>query len=257
MPYPYDTNDTSIWGLMQPTGGGGIRRKPRGFLSGPLPATSVPPAAPVAPNVPAVNDQIPNPMPAPEKNPSVDPIKLMSDEPTKKKFAGNAAKMRILPPRHAQPQQQSPVPAAPAPAQQQPVAGILPPMANSVFPNFGIQPQQSFDLQGTPATAVGDTNTPAMQLDPANLAVLGQSLGSSSPASAAMNPAAIQALARVGQGVVQSNNPQFVPANPRPVEMPGRASVALGNDSDKILAMILARSQGQAVPGLSQLVGKL
>ena len=117
---------------------------------------------------------------------------------------------------------------------------ITPASSSSVFPDF----------TGA-GSAVGSTAqpAPAMQLDPANL----QNLAGAQTAQGA-GPANLMRLAQIGQAMATPQQSQAMAPQVRPVEMPGRATVRMDGEAEKILAMLLANKQTAMVPGLSRLV---
>jgi len=121
---------------------------------------------------------------------------------------------------------------------------ITPASSSSVFPDF----------TGA-GSAVGSTAqpAPAMQLDPANLQNLAGAQ-TAQGAGASSNPANLMRLAQIGQAMAAPQQSQAMAPQVRPVEMPGRATVRMDGEAEKILAMLLANKQTAMVPGLSRLV---
>ena len=197
--------------------------------------------------------------PAPQAQPTVQPESQPSvPQPKARPPIGSEAwiqsaaeagvRARITPP----PPRPAPPPPAPMPVQQQAqqpnlmalgqaaLPFITPASSSSVFPDF----------TGA-GSAVGSTAqpAPAMQLDPANL----QNLAGAQTAQGA-GPANLMRLAQIGQVMAAPQQSQAMAPQVRPVEMPGRATVRMDGEAEKILAMLLANKQTAMVPGLSRLV---
>lgn len=203
-------------------------------------------------------------VPAPQTQPTVQPDSQPSvPQPKARPPIGSeawiqsaaeaGARAGIIPP----PARPAPPPPAPMPVQQQAQQPNLMALGQAALPFFTPAAGGSSvfpDFTGA-GSAVGSTAqpAPAMQLDPANLqnlagAQTAQGVGASS------NPANLMRLAQIGQAMATPQQSQAMAPQVRPVEMPGRATVRMDGEAEKILALLLANKQTAMVPGLSRLV---
>ena len=223
-----------------PPGGSG----PRPFLDPQYKPQQIPPAPVQQTQIPAPISQPTTPVTQPQPESKTPPV---GSPAWQQKAAKVAAKNGVLPPLA------QPAPPAPAPMPTQPnlmsLAGaalpfITPAGGSSAFPDFS-----------GAGSAVGSTAqpAPAMQLDPANLQNLAGAQ-TAQGAGASSNPANLMRLAQIGQAMAAPQQPQAMAPQVRPVEMPGRATVRMDGEAEKLLALLLANKQTAMVPGLSRLV---
>ena len=202
-------------------------------------------------------------VPAPQAQPTVQPDSQPSVPQPKvrppigseawiQSAAEAGAKARITPP----PARPAPPPPAPMPVQQQAQQPNLMALGQAALPFFTPASSSSMfpDFTGA-GSAVGSTAqpAPAMQLDPANLQNLAGAQ-TAQGAGASSNPANLMRLAQIGQAMATPQQSQAMAPQVRPVEMPGRATVRMDGEAEKILALLLANKQTAMVPGLSRLV---
>lgn len=187
----------------------------------------------------------------PDSQPSVPQPKVrppIGSEAWIQSAAEAGAKARITPP----PARPVPPPPAPMPVPQQAQQPNLMALGQAALPFFTPASSSSMfpDFTGA-GSAVGSTAqpAPAMQLDPANL----QNLAGAQTAQGA-GPANLMRLAQIGQAMATPQQSQAMAPQVRPVEMPGRATVRMDGEAEKILALLLANKQTAMVPGLSRLV---
>ena len=198
-------------------------------------------------------------VPAPQAQPTVQPDSQPSvPQPKARPPIGSeawiqsaaeaGARAGIIPP----PARPVPPPPAPMPVPQQAQQPNLKAPGQAALPFFTPASSSSMFPDFTSAgSAVGSTAqpAPAMQLDPANL----QNLAGAQTAQGA-GPANLMRLAQIGQAMAAPQQSQAMAPQVRPVEMPGRATVRMDGEAEKILALLLANKQTAMVPGLSRLV---
>ena len=198
--------------------------------------------------------------PAPQAQPTVQPESQPSVPQPKARppigseagilaLAEAGARARITPP----PARPVPQPPAPMPVPQQVQQPNLMALGQAALPFITPASGGSSvfpDFTGA-GSAVGSTAqpAPAMQLDPVNL----QNLAGAQTAQGA-GPANLMRLAQIGQAMATPQQSQAMAPQVRPVEMPGRATVRMDGEAEKILALLLANKQTAMVPGLSRLV---